>query len=59
MVKIFKLNEDKEYVERIRKGLEKKNGHCPCKIQQTYDTICPCKEFLDKGDCACKLYVKK
>ena len=60
-----KLNENKELVEIIKKGLKEKNGYCPCKIEKSEDTKCMCKEFRDQiedpefeGFCHCKLYYK-
>lgn len=62
----IKFNDDKKIVEMIRNGLKAKNGHCPCRLQQTEDTMCMCKEFRDQiadpnfeGYCHCKLYYKK
>lgn len=59
------LNENKEIVDTIREGLRKKDGHCPCRIEQTEDTKCMCKEFREQiadpnfeGYCHCMLYYK-
>jgi len=60
MLKIV-LNEDKEAVNRTRKGLKESNGYCPCALFQDEDTKCMCKEFREqevKGFCICKLYKK-
>lgn len=60
-----KLNPDKEKVALIREGLKKKNGYCPCRLEQTEDTKCICKEFKEQmadpdfeGFCHCMLYYK-
>ena len=60
-----RLNENKEIVDTIRAGLKHKNGYCPCRLEQTEDTKCMCKEFRDqiadpnfKGYCHCMLYYK-
>jgi len=59
------LNPDKEVVHRIKEGLKKKNGYCPCRIQMTEENKCMCKEFRDQiadpdfeGFCHCGLYYK-
>lgn len=59
------FNENKKVVEAIREGLKKKGGYCPCRIEQTEDNICMCKEFRDQiadenfeGYCHCRLYYK-
>ena len=61
-----KLNPDAEVVEMIRKGLERKNGYCPCRVEETEDTKCMCKEFREQiadpdfeGFCHCMLYYKE
>jgi len=69
----FKLNPDKEAVERLVKGLlenEKRHGdkYCPCRkvtgnIEKDKAKICPCqwhKEEIEKdGHCYCGLFYKK
>jgi len=59
------LNPDKEVVNRIKEGLKKKNGYCPCRIQMTEENKCMCKEFREQiadpdfeGFCHCGLYYK-
>ena len=61
----IKYNENKEIVDRIREGIKRKNGHCPCRKDETEDTMCMCKEFRDQiadsnyeGYCHCMLYYK-
>ena len=60
------FNEDRKIVEAIREGLKKKNGHCPCRLEETEDTMCMCKEFREQiadpdfeGFCHCRLYFKE
>ena len=60
------FNEDRKVVDTIREGLKKKNGHCPCRLEETEDTMCMCKEFRDQvanpefeGFCHCRLYYKE
>ena len=47
------LNPDKELVAKIKDGLKKKDGYCPCRIPRTPENKCMCKEF-----CHCMLYYK-
>ncbi len=61
----IRFNEDKKIVDAIREGLKKKDGHCPCRLEQTEDTMCMCKEFREQiadpefeGYCHCLLYYK-
>ncbi len=54
----YKLNEDTEHVTKIINGLHKKQGHCPCRLNKDATTLCPCDEFIHKGDCKCDLFVK-
>ncbi len=61
----IRLNENKEIVARVRDGLKKKDGYCPCRLQKTEENKCMCKEFRDQiadpnfeGYCHCLLYYK-
>lgn len=61
----IRLNENKEVVEAIKKGLEKTGGYCPCRLERTEDNKCICKEFRKQmadpdfeGYCHCMLYYK-
>lgn len=56
-MKNFRINPNKKLVEGIIEGLEKKNGHCPCRVNVDETTLCPCDEFINEGICKCKLYV--
>lgn len=48
-----RLNEDKEIVAKIREGLKRKGGHCPCKLEVSPATKCICQEFRDRSGSAC------
>lgn len=61
----IRFNDNEKVVNAIREGLKKKNGHCPCRLEQTEDTMCMCKEFREQiadpnfeGYCHCMLYYK-
>ena len=56
-MKGYRLNPDENYVLKIISGIEKKDGHCPCRIKHDETTMCPCDEFIDTGICKCKLFV--
>ena len=65
MILAVRLNEDKEMVARIREGLKKRGGYCPCRIEKTEDNKCICREFKEQiadpefeGYCHCMLYYK-
>ena len=60
-----RFNEDAELVAQIKEGLKRKGGYCPCRLQNTEDTKCICKEFREQiadpefeGYCHCLLYYK-
>ncbi len=62
----IRLNSDEEIVKTVKEGLERTGGYCPCKREQTEDTICMCKEFKAQiadpefeGFCHCMLYYKE
>ena len=61
-----RYNEDEEIVKLIKAGLEKKGGHCPCRLEISDDTLCICTEFKEQiadpdfeGYCHCMLYYKE
>lgn len=56
-MKSFRINPDKKYVNIIIEGLQKKDGHCPCRVNVDDTTLCPCDEFINDKICKCKLYV--
>ncbi|MBQ2910386.1 MAG: ferredoxin thioredoxin reductase catalytic beta chain [Bacilli bacterium] len=56
-MKGFRINPDKKYVNIILEGLQKKSGHCPCRLDVNDSTLCPCDEFINSGVCKCKLYI--
>lgn len=58
-------NENKEIVKKVREGLERTGGYCPCRIQHTPENKCMCEEFRRQiadpnfeGYCHCMLYFK-
>ena len=59
------LNPDESVVKKIKEGLAKKGGYCPCRLAKTPENKCMCKEFRDQiadpdyeGFCHCMLYYK-
>lgn len=57
-MKNFKLNTDLNYVNQIIIGINKKDGHCPCRVVADDTTLCPCNDFIQNGICKCNLFVK-
>ena len=62
----IRLNENAEIVEKIKEGLKRTGGYCPCKLEQSEETKCMCKEFKEQmadpnftGYCHCMLYYKE
>ena len=60
------LNPDKEEVARVKEGLKRTGGYCPCRVFRTEDYKCMCKEFKEQiadpdfeGFCHCRLYYKE
>lgn len=57
----IKTNEDEKKVEDIKIKIKENDGYCPCLLERTKDTKCPCKEFREinePGYCTCGLYKK-
>ena len=63
MEKNVTLNPNTEIVEKIREGLRRTGGYCPCRLQRTPENKCMCEEFKAQiedpgyeGYCHCLLY---
>lgn len=55
------VSSDKELVKEVREGLKRTGGFCPCRVAQTEDTRCMCKDFREQqteGECYCGLFIK-
>ena len=59
-----RLNEDKGVVARVKEGLKRTGGYCPCRLARTEESMC--KEFREQiadpdfeGYCHCMLYYKE
>lgn len=53
------VNQDRAFVNEIRKALNENGGYCPCSLIKSEDTKCMCKEFrssAELGPCHCGLY---
>lgn len=51
------LNPDAAHVKYVRKALKDNGGYCPCQVNKTPDTKCPCKDMREGRGCDCGLYV--
>ena len=59
-LKIIK-NPDEETFKSIIAEVKANDGYCPCRLERTPATKCPCKEFREQtaeGECHCGAYVK-
>ena len=57
-MKNLMLNPDSEHVNLIIRGLQKKDGYCPCKVGFNPEDRCPCKEMIETEICHCRLFIK-
>lgn len=62
----IRYNSDEKMVEKIKEGLKRTGGYCPCKLGRTEDYKCMCLEFRNQiadpdfeGYCHCMLYYKE
>ena len=58
-MKNYRNKPEKKYVDISIEGLEKKDGHCPCRVNVDDTTLCPCDEFINEGICKCRLYIPR
>ena len=61
-----RLNENAEVVARVKEGLERTGGYCPCRLERNEENRCMCREFREQikdpeyeGYCHCLLYYKE
>ena len=66
MKPVITLNPDAEVVKAVKEGLKQRGGYCPCRLTNSEDTKCICKEFREQiadpefeGYCHCLLYYKE
>lgn len=56
--KVLFRNPDDKRVNSIQRMCERNMGYCPCEPIKNEDTLCPCRNAREKGECKCGLYVK-
>ena len=56
-MKNYRINPNKKLVDTIMEGLQRKDGHSPCRLNVDDTTLCPCDEFVKDGICKCKLFI--
>lgn len=57
----IKMTDNVKLQKIILDKIKENDGYCPCRIEQTPDTKCMCKEFREQtntGTCHCGLYIK-
>ncbi len=61
-----RFNSDPEVVAKVKEGLKRTGGYCPCRTERTPENKCVCEEFKAQiqdpefeGFCHCKLYYKE
>lgn len=52
------MNPDDEFVKNLKKRIKDNGKYCPCRLEKTPDTKCPCKDFRENGECICGLYIQ-
>lgn len=60
MLKIIK-NPHIDIYENVIAEVKANDGYCPCRLEKTASTKCPCLEFREQtteGECHCGAYVK-
>lgn len=53
-----RLNIDPVKVKEIRQAIKNNQGYCPCVLEKTSETKCPCLDFRENQECHCGLYEK-
>lgn len=61
MLKIVK-NPNEKIFNEVMSEVRANKGFCPCRLEKTPDTKCPCKEFRMSnviGECHCGAFIKE
>ena len=65
IAKGVRYNSEAKIVEAVVKGLDRKEGFCPCRLPKAAEFFCPCEEFRAQledpafsGLCHCRLFLK-
>ena len=53
----WQLNPNEKVVNGIIKGINRRNGDCPCN-NDAEELHCPCSNYRLNNKCCCKLYLK-
>lgn len=48
-----------KHADAVIKGINRKDGHCPCELFKTADNFCPCTSFLKTKECICGLFTDR
>ncbi len=59
-LKIIK-NPDENIYNEVTEAVMSNERYCPCRLERTPDTLCPCKEFREQteiGECHCGRFCK-
>lgn len=54
-------NSNKDIYNEVTRAVKENDGYCPCELDKTEDTKCPCKSFREQtqvGECHCGRYIK-
>lgn len=53
------LNPDIVKRRKVARAVKENGGYCPCMLERSVDTKCPCKDKRELEVCICGLYVYK
>lgn len=53
------LNPDIVKRREVARAVKENGGYCPCMLERSVDTKCPCKDKRELEVCICGLYVYK
>lgn len=56
--KKYTLNPDNQHVKHVIDALRQNDGYCPCRVEKSDDTKCPCVPYKQGLGCICALYVE-
>lgn len=59
---IIRKNPNKEIYEQVTSAVKDNDGYCPCMLERSDKTKCPCESFRlqdTEGECHCGRFIKQ
>ena len=59
IAKKYNVEVNENLVDFFVNSINQNNGYCPCRVDKTPDTKCPCKDLRENSKCVCGLFKER